>query len=329
MNYKILIVDDEAANLRLLERLFRADYTVITAAGGDEALEFLSQHDFALIISDQRMPGMTGVDFLKRSAAIRPHTVRIILTGYTDVQALVEALNSGVVYKYVTKPWVNGELCQTVKRAVQHYESIRKQHILGLENERLRQRLKTTVEGFVRMVGEMLVLKDPQAHGHARRTADYAVEVGKSIGLDPQELKQLLLAAFLHEVPHIRIPNKMLLKTAHLMENDSRIVKETYKRGLEILAGVPDLEEVAAVLRYQHEQFNGQGFPDGLSGHQIPILARIIAVADAYDEMTTVGISHPGCTKAEALRHLQLAAGTKFDPSIVKKFTELQIRPNE
>ncbi len=324
MSYKILIVDDEAANLRLLERLFRTDYTVITAVSGGEAMEYLTQYDFALIISDQRMPGMTGVDFLKQAALVRPHTVRIILTGYTDIQALVEAINSGVVYKYVTKPWVNGELCQTVKRAIQHYETVRDQHALNLENERLRTRLKTTVEGFVRMVGEMLALKHPKAHGHARRTADYAVAIGRKFGLEHHDLKQLLLAAFLHEVPHIRIPDKLLLKLTPLRESEVSIVKETFKRGLDILAGIPDLEDVTAVIRYQHERYDGRGYPDELSGDRIPLQSRIIAVADAYDEMTSEVRTHPILTPEEALRELQLAAGSRFDPAVVKVFSELR-----
>ena len=110
MKYKILLVDDEPANLRMLERLFRDDHEVITAESGAAALELLAHNDVALIISDQRMPGMTGIEFLKQAAEMRAQTVRIILTGYTDVGDLVEAVNSGVVYKYVTKPWVNTNL---------------------------------------------------------------------------------------------------------------------------------------------------------------------------------------------------------------------------
>ena len=126
MQYKILFVDDETANLRLLERLFRNSYDIYTASTGDEALDLLSVHDIALIVSDQRMPGMTGLEFLKLAAERRPQTVRIILTGYTDANDLVDAINSGVVYKYVTKPWVNEELKQTVQRSLQHYESTRR-----------------------------------------------------------------------------------------------------------------------------------------------------------------------------------------------------------
>lgn len=142
MSYKIIVVDDEPANLRLLERLFRHDYEVITAESGEDALRLLGQHDAALLITDQRMPGMTGVELLNHTATIRPHMVRIILTGYTDVETLVEAINSGLVYKYVTKPWNNEELRLTVTRALEHYETIKAHHELEMINQRLTARLR-------------------------------------------------------------------------------------------------------------------------------------------------------------------------------------------
>lgn len=141
MDYKIMIVDDEPANLRLLERLFRQDYKVITAGSGEDALELLEQHDTSLLITDQRMPNMSGLELLKQTAALRPHMVRMILTGYTDVGTLVEALNSGLVYQYLTKPWSNEELRLTVTRALEHYESVRLRHELEMRNRRLVARL--------------------------------------------------------------------------------------------------------------------------------------------------------------------------------------------
>src|SRR2546421_1825163 len=142
MAYKIMVVDDEPANLRLLERLFRNDYEVLTAESGAEAMHLLEQHDVALIITDQRMPEITGIEFLKRTANLRPHMVRILLTGYTDVETLVEAINSGQVYKYVTKPWNNDELRLTVSRALEHYETTKAHHELEMTNKRLMARLK-------------------------------------------------------------------------------------------------------------------------------------------------------------------------------------------
>jgi DNA-binding NtrC family response regulator len=137
-----MVVDDEPANLRVLERLFRSDYEIVAANSGADALRLLQQHDVALIITDQRMPDITGIELLKRTASLRPHMVRIILTGYTDVETLVEAINSGHVYKYVTKPWNNEELRLTVSRALEHYETTKARHELEMSNQRLLARLK-------------------------------------------------------------------------------------------------------------------------------------------------------------------------------------------
>lgn len=146
MPYKIVIVDDEPANLRLLERLFRNDYNVLTAESGADALSLLEQHDVALIITDQRMPGMSGIELLKRTTTIRPHMVRIVLTGYTDVESLVEAINSGQVYRYVTKPWNNDDLRLIVKRALAHHETNKARHELEMVNHRLLIRLQKIEE---------------------------------------------------------------------------------------------------------------------------------------------------------------------------------------
>ncbi len=142
MQYKILIVDDEPANLRTLARLFRDTYEVLTAESGDDALALLDKHDVALLITDQRMPGMTGIELLKKTVPLRPRMVRIILTGYTDVDALVEAINCGQVYRYVAKPWDNEELRLTVRRALEHYETSRKGYELELMNQRLVARIQ-------------------------------------------------------------------------------------------------------------------------------------------------------------------------------------------
>ena len=146
MKYKILIVDDEPSNLRTLERLFRNEYEVLAAASAVEALSLLQQHDVALLISDQRMPEMSGIELMARTVKLRPHMVRILLTGYTDISSLIEAINSGHVYKYVTKPWANDDLLVTVARALEHYETIRSRHNLLMTNERLRTRLAEIAE---------------------------------------------------------------------------------------------------------------------------------------------------------------------------------------
>ena len=146
MRYKILIVDDELSNLRALERLFRTEYDVLTAGSGADALSLLEHHDTAVLIADQRMPGMSGVELMERTALLRPHMVRILLTGYADVESLIEAINTGHVYKYITKPWNNDDLLLTVARALEHYETLKSRHNLQMNNERLRARLREISE---------------------------------------------------------------------------------------------------------------------------------------------------------------------------------------
>jgi two-component system response regulator HupR/HoxA len=146
MSYKMLIVDDEEANLRTLERLFREDYTVLTASSGVVALSLLEQHNVAILITDQRMPEMTGIELLNKTAELRPQMVRILLTGYTDVGSLIEAINCGLVYRYITKPWNNDDLRLTVSRALEHHEVIKSQHWLMRANDRLHARLQQIAE---------------------------------------------------------------------------------------------------------------------------------------------------------------------------------------
>ncbi len=323
MNHKILIVDDEPANLRLLERLFRAHYQVITASSGMEALEALGQFDVAVIISDQRMPGMTGIEFLRRAEQMRSQTVRIILTGYTDVSALVEVINSGVVYKYVPKPWSNEDLLQTVSRALEHYETNKRQHELTLHNERISARLKTARLAFVRLIAEILDLKDEHAHNRARRVAGYAVAVGHRLDLGSEEIEQLELAAYLHEAGNIAVPDELLHKTSALTDEENLLVKQRSGRAAQMLASAPDMDEIALAARHLDERFDGGGFPDNLAGEQIPLFSRVVAVARAYGEMTFACEFEQSLTHEEAVEELQKDGGKRFDPNLVRIFSEL------
>ncbi|MBV9242290.1 MAG: response regulator, partial [Acidobacteria bacterium] len=285
MTYKILIVDDEPANLRVLERLFASNFEVFTAASGEEGLKVLGAHDVALIISDQRMPGMSGVEFLKRAAELRASTVRMILTGYTDIDALVESINSGVVYRYITKPWSNPDLQQTVKRALEYYEAQRNRFALEQENLRMQHRAKATIRGYINLALEMLDIKSPRISEHARRTAKYAAALGKALNFEESELEQLFLAAILHEVAHVRLPAHLMSRTTLLRDGEFKLMQEHFKEGIKLLAAVPDLEEAAAVIDFHHDHWDGHGSINRLCGEQIPLHARMIAIADSYDEM--------------------------------------------
>jgi response regulator RpfG family c-di-GMP phosphodiesterase/HD-like signal output (HDOD) protein len=324
MSYKIMIVDDEPANLRLLERLFRRDYTVVSAGSGEEALRLLEQHDVALLITDQRMPGMTGIELLKRTTPLRPHMVRIILTGYTDITALVEAINCGQVYKYVTKPWSNDELRLTVGRALEHYETSRSRHELALTNERLVGRMKEMTRGFVRAIADALEAKDEHIHGHARRVRGYAAAVGRRMGLGEESLEQLALAAFLHDIGKLGTPDHILLKPGPLSPEEASSMRQHSRRGARMLTDIVGLEDAADAVLHHHEHFDGTGYPEGLSGERIPLLSRIILVADAYDAMTSPRPFRDACLHEQAVARLEEEAGSRFDPEVVRAFGEFK-----
>jgi adenylate cyclase len=324
MTHKLLIVDDEPANLRTLERLFTDTYDVLTAASGSEGLELLSHHDVALVISDQRMPVMTGVEFLKKAAEIRPRTVRIILTGYTDVDALVESINSGAVYKYLTKPWSNSDMQQTVARAMEYYETVKSQHQLAQENKRLDDRLNATVEAYVHLAIEMFDLKGPTISSHSRRTARYARALGRNLNLANDEIKKLYLAALLHEIAHIRIPGHFIARRTPPGEGEMTFIDDRFEKGIELLASVPDLVEIAESVRYQHEHFDGFESPNRMAGDQIPLHSQIIAIANAYDEMRLPNMPASGLTHDAALLALQADSGRKYDPMLVSQFRAMK-----
>jgi len=323
MTYKILIVDDEPANLRTLERLFSDQYEVITAASGIEALELLVAHDIALILSDQRMPGMTGIEFLMKAAALRGQTVRIILTGYTDVETLVEAVNSGVVYKYITKPWSNNDLRQNVLRGLEYYETRKTRSRLEQENLRLHHRNSASISGFVNLAMETLDLKSRKLSLHARRTAKYAQLFGEAMNMETLEIEQLQLAALLHEVAHIRMPAHLMSRTTMLRDVEMRLMQDCFRQGVKLLADVPELDEIAATISFQHDHFDGNGYSNRLSGEQIPLHARILSIIDAYDEMRAPTGQLPGFGHEDALLVLQAAAGRKYDPVLVSIFCSM------
>jgi len=291
MTYKLLIVDDEMANIRLLERVFRQDYSCLTASSGEEAIELLDQHEVAVIITDQRMPSMTGVELLKRSAARRPHMVRILLTGYTDLEALVEAVNCGLVYMYVSKPWNNDDLKLRVSRAVQHYQTNKQQHLLTANNERLRARIQELKMGFVKAMSSMVQLKDESLYAHGARVSKYAELLGEKLGLSTELMVDLSAAAFLQD--------------------------------LRILGGVAEFKEAADIIRYQFENYDGSGTPFGLIGEQIPLGARVLRAAKEFDLLTNARDNSSVMSNAAAFERLQLGSGREFDPNVVTTFTDL------
>ena len=321
MTYKLMIVDDELANLRLLERLFSRDYECLTASSGAEAIRMLEQHDVAILLTDQRMPGMTGIDLLRHTARLRPHMVRILLTGYTDVEVLEEAINSGLVYMYVTKPWNNEDLKLKVSRACDHYESNKKSSALVTANDRLLARLQEIKLRVVASLSEMLRVRDEYAYSHAVRVRDFAEMIARRMDLSELEIEELSAAAMLHELgdgnyprvlPHSRgFGDSAMFASAHA---------ETERK---LLASIPELANVSDFIKFYRENFDGSGSPSSLAADQIPLLSRILRVAVEYDLMVQPKPPAASMRHEEAMRFLSQRSGKQFDPQIIEIMSQL------
>lgn len=323
MQQKIMFVDNEPADLRRLETLFGHTYQVLCAASGEEALRLLEQHDVALLITEQRLPAMSGTTLLEQAARLRPHVVRIMLTAHADADALAAAINYGQVYRVTAKPWDDEELRMTVARALRHYDVTRSRHEAEETNKRLARRLRAMTRGVVRAIADTIEAKDRYVYGHARRVSGYATAIGRRMRLGVHELEQLSLAALLHDVGKISTPDSVLLKPAALSEEERAVVRLHSERGARLLAAVPEMEEVASAVRHHHENYDGTGYPEGLAGEQIPLASRIIHVADAYDAMTSPRPFRNALDHARAVRALANGAGTQFDPEVVGAFCGL------
>ena len=320
MTQKLLIVDDEVANLRLLERLFSPTFTCLTASSGVEAIRLIELHDIAILITDQRMPMMTGLELLKRTAAVRPHMVRILLTGYTDVEALVEALNSGLVYMYVTKPWNNEDLKLRVNRASEHYLNNRKRQALEDANLRLIQRLDEIKLSVVAALAGLLRIRDEHAYDHALRVRNCAMLLADKFGMLDEQKSDLAIAALLHDIN----PIEMFANSTTATQDSPLSIRAhaQFQTEVRLLDAIPELANVSELINCNYENYDGTGIPRGLLGEQIPLGGRIIRLADEYDQMVQPKASAP-MTHHEVMRFLSQRAGKQFDPAVVEMLSLL------
>lgn len=313
--YTILVVDDELSNIDLLKRTLRREYDIISATSGFEALDLLSSYDsdVALIISDQRMPGMSGTEFMSRTLNTHPYALRILLTGYSDIEAMIDGINECELFQYIQKPWDSSELKFLVSKAIDNYRlTLTKNSLL----KQLRELLYTTIQA----ISDALDEKDAYTHGHSKRVTLYALILGRAMNLDNSKLEKLQLGGLLHDIGKIGTPEKILNKPGGLTHEEFDIIKKHPGKGREILKNIRQLKEISAWLRSHHEKYDGGGYPDGLKGDEIPLPARILAVADTYDAMTSDRSYRKGLPHEVAVEEIKRCANTQFDPMIVEIF---------
>ncbi|MDP9040027.1 MAG: response regulator [Acidobacteriota bacterium] len=335
MQSTILVVDDEVSIRAALEVLLDASgFSTATAEGPAEALQWLQEHPgCALVLTDVRMPGGNGLDLLDDISANYPETPVVMLTGVHDIDVVTTAFRQGAV-DYLPKPFPREELLRVVRRALEHGR-VRRQNAAYRENleeivsartSRLRatmHELEKSYDITLEAMGDALDLRDAATEGHSRRVTAYTVALAREMNLPAVELRAISRGAFLHDIGKIATPDAILLKPGKLTAEETAVMREHPWRGYRIIRKIPFLKEAAEIVYAHQESFDGSGYPRGLRGEEIPLGARIFAIADTLDAMTSDRPYRSALTFAQARTEIARYSGVQFDPYIVDVFLRM------
>ncbi|MBR1977053.1 HD domain-containing protein [bacterium] len=319
VKHTILIVDDEIHNQSLLKRTLRGNYYILTASNGLEGLEVLEEYSdhISLIISDHKMPVMEGTEFLEKANQISPSAIKILLTGYSDIEILTHAVNRCGLFQYILKPFEPEELIKVVRDGIEKFDLINSKATILTD-------LKELFYKTIKSISSALDSKDPYTHGHSLRVTLYALILASTLGLSDKELEDIETAGLLHDIGKIGIPQSILCKQGKLTDEEFEVMKAHPENAEKLIANIKNLKGISNWLKCHHERWDGAGYPAGLKGEEIPLSARIIAIADTYDAMTTTRSYRTALSHQTAIDEIRACAGTQFDPELAKKFIELE-----
>lgn len=313
--YDILLVDDEEDNLALLYRTLRGSYNLDKTTSPLKALEMLKEKKYELVISDHKMPEMDGVEFLKHVQVNHPQVMRILLTAYSDANILIDAINYAKIYRYVKKPFNPDELQLIVSSALEYYQ-------LKYDNDKLIADLKELFSGTIKAIMEALDAKDSFTSGRSKRITYYSILIAKQLGMSMIDIGKVELAGMLHDIGMIGVSDEILYKIDALSQEEYDEIKKHITYSVKILEDIKQLKDVVEIIKFHHEKYDGTGYPFGISGEDIPIGSRIIAVADAFDSIISNRIYRNKVELDEALSKIRENSGTHFDPVVVKAFED-------
>jgi len=349
--HSVLIIDDEEAILDILTMTLADEgYDLHTAGSAEEALKILRENpNFSLIIFDQLMPGMTGVQFFAQARNICPNAMRVLLTGYTDTDAIIDAINSGGIHLYLTKPWRKDELLyaiiQTLSKAELLIENrrldglVKKQNAELLElnknlEEKVRlktlhldqraQELKTSyerirliLEGTALGMSKMVESRDPYTAGHQQQVSRIGCIIAGKMSLPENQTEAIRIAGSLHDIGKIAVPSEILTKPGRLSQLEMEMVKTHSQNAYDILKTIEFPYPIAQIILQHHERMDGSGYPQGLSGKDILLEARIIGVADVIEAMSAHRPYRPALGIEIAIEEIIKNRGTLYDPRVV------------
>ena len=349
--HRILIVDDDAGPRESLNMILKPFYVIYLASNGEEALEMVKQYPIDLVILDLKMPGPQGTEVLKEIKRQHSEIEIIVLTGYGSLRSAVESIRYGAA-DYLLKPFNVAEIISVINKTLQKkrlYDDLKgflKElgQLVGMdadpisvkqdikEHHDLLKRVKTLINkplmddaaspnirylDFVKVLTDTLDKKDPYTYGHSSRVNFYANVIAQKLDLSPKELDDLQIGALLHDIGKIGIENRIIYKEGRFDDRELQIARRHPEIGVELVTPIGLSHQVTSVIRHHHEFFDGTGYPDGLKGESIPLLARVVSLAEVFDAMVSNRPYRRALPLTEAVAELKRCSGTQFEPRLV------------
>lgn len=335
----ILVVDDDTSNLKMANRILSGEKMRVSCMkSGEDAIKFLQENRPDLILLDIHMPGMDGFETI---AAIRENKETadipvIFLTADDDSDTETRGLKAGAM-DFIKKPFVPEVLLLRVRHTI---ELIRLQTDLSYEVEKKtcevtaqHEKLERISMQIVKTLSGAIDAKDTYTNGHSTRVADYSREIARRAGFSKEAQDNIYMMGLLHDVGKIGIPDAIINKPAKLTDEEYSIIQNHPVMGAKILKNITEFPKLSTGARWHHERYDGKGYPDGISGEDIPVEARIIAVADAYDAMSSRRSYRDGLPQTQVRAEVQKGKGTQFDPvfaeimlTMIDEDTDYQMR---
>ncbi len=316
---RILIVDDEEDYRMLVYRLCQKidhGYSCDLAANGHEALDLIIRGRYDLVIADIHMYGFTGIELMRAAQELYPELEFILITGHAPEYEFSDIIDAGAS-DFISKPFALGELKAKIGRIEKEQRVLRSLRESNLQLSESYDQLKLVLEDLINALGSALEMKDLYTAGHQKRVSDIACQIARNMGLSHKQITAIRLASLVHDIGKISIPSEILSKPSKLDELEFGLVKRHSSIGYDILKRTPFPWPIAKIVLQHHERMDGSGYPQGLSGDEILLEARIIGVADVVEAMSSHRPYRAALGIEKALEEISMNKGILYDPDVV------------